>query len=155
MPDSNQTIVVTYTGEPQQPVRLYWKVKNRAAVLAVFRALECVDEDADWSGRWVWLYSDEASGIELTKRPDEVPVERRPIALSQIAFPAKDKMVMRFFSPERAIAAAKFFGPVVSGNSWPRLMRPRGSNSSACHQGVSDEQPYLWRCCDSWEPAAS
>ena len=123
MPATKQTIVMTHTGEPQQPVRLYWKVKNRAALVAVFRALKCVEEDADWSGRWIWLYADEASGIELAKRPNEVPEGYRPIALSRIALPEKDKLVMRFLSPERAIAAARFFAPRFGQNAIPDRFR--------------------------------
>ena len=81
---AKQPIAITHTGEPHQPVRLYWGVKNRAGVLSVFRGLRCVWEDADWAGRWIWLYDDEASSVPLPKRPDEVPEIYRPIVLAQI-----------------------------------------------------------------------
>jgi len=44
---------------------------------------------------------------------------------------------------------------VVSGNSSPRLMRPRGSNNSACRRGVSDEKSCQRRRCHSSDQPAS
>jgi len=114
---------MTRTGEPHQPVRLYWKVKNRSAVLSVFRGLRCVWEDADWAGRWIWVYADEASSVPLSKRPDEVPEIYRPIVLTHISFPAADKMIMRFRAAERAIAAALFFAPRFGQNGIPDRIR--------------------------------
>jgi len=104
-------------------VRLYWRVKNRAAVLSVFRGLRCVWEDGDWAGRWIWLYDDEASSVPLPKRPDEVPEIYRPIVLAQISFPAADKMIMRFRAVERAIAATLFFAPRFGQNAVPDRFR--------------------------------
>ncbi|MGC9985863.1 MAG: hypothetical protein ABSF35_19840, partial [Polyangia bacterium] len=120
---AKQPIAITHTGEPHQPVRLYWGVKNRAGVLSVFRGLRCVWEDADWAGRWIWLYDDEASSVPLPKRPDEVPEIYRPIVLAQISFPAADKMIMRFRAVERAIAATLFFAPRFGQNAVPDRFR--------------------------------
>ena len=120
---AKQPIAITHTGEPHQPVRLYWRVKNRPAVLSVFHGLRCVWEDADWAGRWIWLYADEASSVPLPKRPDEVPEIYRPIVLAQISFPAADKMIMRFRAVERAIAATLFFAPRFGQNAVPDRFR--------------------------------
>jgi hypothetical protein len=104
-------VVVTQTGEPHQPVRLYWKVKNRAAVLSVSRSLRCVWQDADRAGRWLWVYDDEARSIALPKGAHEVPEVHRPIVLARISFPAPGRMVMRLSSTDRGVAAAVFFSP--------------------------------------------
>jgi hypothetical protein len=104
-------IAVTRTGEPHQPVRLYWRVKNRGAVLSVLRGLSCVWADADGTGRWLWVYDDEATSIELPKRAHEIPEVYRPIVLARVSFPAPGKMVMRFSSTVRAVAGARFFSP--------------------------------------------
>jgi len=44
---------------------------------------------------------------------------------------------------------------VPSGNSSPRLTRPPDGSSSACHQGVSDEQPCQRRRCHWSDQPAS
>jgi hypothetical protein len=114
---------MTRTGEPHQSVRLCWKVKNRPAVLSVFRGLRCVWEDADWAGRWIWVYDNGASSVPLFKRPDEVPEMYRPIVLAQISFPTADKMLMRFRAAERAIAAARFFSTRFGQHAVPDRIR--------------------------------
>jgi hypothetical protein len=114
---------MTQTGEPHQPVRLYWKVRNRSAVLSVFRGLSCVWKDADRAGYWIWVHDDEASSVPLSKRPDEVPEIYRPIALARISFPEAGRMIMRLRSAERAIGAALFFSPRLGQNATPDRIR--------------------------------
>lgn len=53
------------------------------------------------------------------------------------------------------LVLADAHSPVPSGNLSPRLMRPRGSNNSACHRGASDEQPCQRRRCHSSDQPAS
>ena len=47
---------------------------------------------------------------------------------------------------------SRFAAPVPSGNSSPRLTRPPDGSSSACHQGVSDEQPWDRGRAARWGP---
>lgn len=116
-------IVLTETMEPTQPVRLIWKVQNRAGVLAVLRGLRCVCRDAQHSGRWLWTYEHEAASVGLGKRLDEIPAEEYPILLARIAFPSSRQMVMRFRAPDRAISAAQFFGPRFGEDAVPDRIR--------------------------------
>ena len=141
-----QPIVMTRTGEFHQPVRLYWKVKNRPAVLSVFRGLRCVWEDEDWAGRWLWVYDNEASSVPLSKRPDEVPAMYRPIVLAQISFPTADKMIMRFRAAERAIAAALFFSTRFGQHAVPD--RIRILNRLATAEEVEREAHYYDKLLD-------
>jgi hypothetical protein len=55
------------------------------------------------------MYEDEATSADLQKRIDEIPSDFRPVVLSEMSFPQPRSMVMRFRSPERAVAAARFF----------------------------------------------
>lgn len=122
MKDKN-TLIATHTSEPVQPTRLYWKVANLVKVRRTFADLSCIWKDAERAGGWMWMYSDEATSIGLAKRPDEVPEEFRPIALSSISFPRPGAMMMRCRSPERALAAAKFFAPRFGDSAIPDRIR--------------------------------
>jgi hypothetical protein len=121
--EAKNTLVTTHTSEPVQPTRLYWKVANLAKVRRAFASLNCIWRDAERAGGWMWMYSDEATSIGLAKRPDEVPEEFRPIALSSISFPRPGTMMMRFRSPDRALAAAKFFAPRLGTSAIPDRIR--------------------------------
>jgi hypothetical protein len=55
------------------------------------------------------MYEDEATGADLLKRIDDIPEDVRPVVLSEMSFPQPRSMVMRFRSPDRAVAAARFF----------------------------------------------
>jgi hypothetical protein len=101
--------VTTHTGEPIQPVRLYFRVRNKVAVETVFRGLACVLRDGERPGTWLWMYEDEATSADLQKRINEISSDFRPVVLSEMSFPQPRSMVMRFRSPDRAVAAARFF----------------------------------------------
>jgi integration host factor subunit beta len=116
-------VVLTETVEPTQPVRLIWKVQNRAGVLSIFRDLRCVRQDAQHPDRWLWTYEHEAASVGLGKRSDDIPDEEYPILLARISFPSPREMVMRFCAPDRAISAAHFFGPRFGGNAVPDRIR--------------------------------
>ena len=104
-------LLVTTTGEPLQPVRLYYTIPNKRAVTRVFERLRCmVDTKAEG---WLWHYEDEAAAMALSKRPEDLPSEVRPIIVGSLRFPSKDTMVLHVRSFDRAIEAAKFFGPLL------------------------------------------
>ena len=63
MPSAKQ-LLMTMTGEIHQPVRLYYQVFDQAAVVKVFSALRCMDDDRDQT-RWVWLYHGEAKKLKF------------------------------------------------------------------------------------------
>jgi len=57
---SDRPLPATTTGEPFQPVRLHYSVRDRRRLEACLRKLRCMDFDED-RNRWVWLYDGEAS----------------------------------------------------------------------------------------------
>lgn len=109
------------TGEPFQPVRLYYSVPNKVAATRIFLALRCMADDG--SGAWLWHYDEEASALTFARPRNELPPEVHPIVLGRFNFPAKDKMVLAVRSGERAIEAAKFFGPLFGEKVILRRMR--------------------------------
>ena len=104
MPDG-KALLGTMTGELFQPVRLYYQVEKPKMVLAAFRKLKCIEHVPE-QGRWVWLYTKEASKIEFKKRPD---VPDTPVVLGSFFMREDHKMYLDLRSIERLLAAIPFF----------------------------------------------
>jgi hypothetical protein len=98
------------TGEPLQPVRLYYSIPNKVAARRIFLALRCMVDEG--SGAWLWHYEEEVSALTFARPRHELPEEVHPIILGRFRFPSKDKMILAVRSGERAIEAAKFFAPL-------------------------------------------
>jgi hypothetical protein len=58
-----------------------------------------------------WLFHAESAGLEIGAGYDAVPKDLRPIILGWVRFPKTGGMTVQTTSAERAIAAARFFGP--------------------------------------------
>ena len=96
---------VTMTGEPFQPVRLYYAIPDRSFVMRRLKGLACVVE-APAERCLHWLFEAEAAALPIGAGYDAVPEERRPIVLGRIRFPANGGMTIQTNSANRAIAAA-------------------------------------------------
>ncbi|MDH5672804.1 MAG: hypothetical protein OEZ06_11685 [Myxococcales bacterium] len=108
---NQRSLLVTMTKEPFQPVRLYYRIPSRLAVLAKLRGLECTVEDPI-ERCWQWLYHGETKSLRFaTAGYEDVPKERQPIILGRIRFPKSGGMTLQTNSIERAVQAAKFFAP--------------------------------------------
>ena len=108
LPTTRQ-LLVTMTGEPLQPIRLYYDVPNKASVARVFAALLCtVKENEGWN----WQDEHEAGALEFARPRAELPPEVHPIILGHFRFSSNDAMVLAVRSADRAVAAAKFFAPL-------------------------------------------
>jgi len=92
------------------PVRLYYSIPGRAFVTTRLRTLRCVTE-VPVDRCWHWLFHAESAGLEIGAGYEAVPEDRRPIILGWIRFPKNGGMTIQTTSAERAIAAARFFGP--------------------------------------------
>lgn len=103
-------LLVTMTREPFQSVRLYYSIPSRPFVTESLRSLSCVVEVPD-ERCWQWHYDAEAASLPIAAGYDAVPPERRPIVLGRIRFPKSGGMTMQTNSIDRAVAAARFFGP--------------------------------------------
>lgn len=111
MAAGGSVVVTTHTGEPVQPARLRFRVVRRSDVERALLGLECVFRNADRSSDWQWHYSDEADGLDFPKRTDQIPKAIQPVVLAEMSFSDPRRLVMRLRSPDRAIAAARFFCP--------------------------------------------
>ena len=113
LPESDTRLLVTMTGEPIQPVRLYYRIPSRVYVVMRLRSLGSVNK-VPQSGEWEWLYHSETRDLQFGPRSyAEVLEEVQPIVLGRIRFPKKAGMRIDVRSVSRAIEAARFFGPIL------------------------------------------
>jgi len=126
------------TKEPFQPVRLYYRIPSRSAVIGKLRGLECMAEDRE-ERSWQWLYHGETKSLRFaTAGYDDVPKERQPIILGRIRFPKSGGMTLQTNSIERAVQAARFLAPHLG--SRVVAMRCRVVNRCfAADEGAPDE----------------
>jgi hypothetical protein len=103
-------LLATVTGEPFQPIRLYWSIPAKAVVTHAFSALRCMDEDEE-AGCWVWLYEHEAGGLTFLKPRGDLPPGVHPIVIGRFRMPTKHRLVLELRSFERGAEAARFFAP--------------------------------------------
>lgn len=109
--DSDKTqdqLLATVTGEPCQPVRIYYRVSDKNAVNKKFGALKCMQADMV-RRRWVWLFDGEARDLEFEKKYRDIPKKRRPIVIGSFYFRPPTEMYLDLRSIERAIHAVPFF----------------------------------------------
>ncbi len=102
-------VIQTLTGDIFQPVRLYYQMHSKSAVMAMFNKLHCMsfDEPGD---RWTWLYDGEAKKLKFKQSYASIPPHRRPIVLGSFYSREDSQMYLDLGSIERAVAAAGFFG---------------------------------------------
>ena len=106
----DRALLCTVTGEPFQPVRLYYAIPDRAAVTKVFKRLGCMDDDRE-AKCWVWLYEREAARLTFGHPREKLDPRVHPIVIGRFTLD-KDRMMLAVRSNERATQAAKFFGPL-------------------------------------------
>jgi hypothetical protein len=98
------------TGEPFQPVRLYYSIPHPLFVVKKLRAMKCMLEVPP-ERCWQWLFQGEAAALRFPGGYDAVPQEKRPIVLGRIRFPKNGSMILQTNSIPRAIEGGRFFGP--------------------------------------------
>jgi hypothetical protein len=60
--NKDRALLTTVTGEPFQPVRLYYTIPSKPFVTRILSRLHCIEEERK-GGRWVWLYMAEAESL--------------------------------------------------------------------------------------------
>jgi hypothetical protein len=109
--NGERPLLCTVTGEPFQPVRLYYAIPDGSAVTKVFKHLRCMDEDRE-AKCWVWLYEREAAVLTFGQPREKLPAAVHPIVIGRFALDG-DRMVLAVRSTERAVQAARFFKPLL------------------------------------------
>lgn len=107
-------LLATTTGEPFQPVRLYYAVRNAEEIRARLLKLDCIDEGAS-PEVLEWLYEGQAAKLTFPSGGNyaRVPAHIQPIVLGRIRFPRRTAMTLQVNSTDRAIVGAQFLGPIL------------------------------------------
>ncbi len=101
-------LVVTKTGEPYQPIRVYFRISNPKTVQGAFKKLRCVIWD-DHHNSWVWLYEQEARKLRFDISYKDVDKADRPLILAEMTFPSPTEMYFDTRSIDRALYGIEFF----------------------------------------------
>ncbi|MEM9568245.1 MAG: hypothetical protein AAF974_08045, partial [Cyanobacteria bacterium P01_E01_bin.34] len=73
-----RTLCETITGEPYQPVRIYYRVLKKGAMLGRLKRLKCISPEQN-NHRWNWFYVAEAREIAYDIPYSEIPKHYRPV----------------------------------------------------------------------------
>jgi hypothetical protein len=114
--DTNKRqLLATMTGDPFQPVRLYYSIPDRSFVIKKLQSLKCMIE-VPHEQCWQWLFDAESKSLRFPGGYTDVPKEKHPIVLGRISFGNNGGMMLQTNSISRAIEGAKFFGPRFGPN---------------------------------------
>ena len=105
---ADRSLLATMTGEHFQPVRLHYKVLNRARLLRAFEKLRCLDDDAPRKRR-VWLYAHESKRLRFQRSYAQFPKELHPIVIGVFFLRTRESLLLDLRSCERALLAIPFF----------------------------------------------
>ncbi|CAK0782049.1 conserved hypothetical protein [Gammaproteobacteria bacterium] len=113
--NNQEQLVVTWTGEIFQPVRLYYRVHDRNKVEQSFRKMTSMEPEPD-KERWVWLYDGEAKSLKFKNPYSSIPKERHPIILGSFYSVNDNEIYLDVGSIERATKAVVFFDKRIRRN---------------------------------------
>ncbi len=105
---NQKQLVSVKTGEPYQPVRIYYKLLKKKTVLSAFQKLKCMEYEAI-SDRWNWLYEAEAKKLRFNNSYSSLKPSDKPLILGYFTFRGADQMLLDLRSGERAMHALDFF----------------------------------------------
>ncbi len=102
---AEKQLISVKTGEPYQPVRIYYQVLKQKTVLAALQKLKCIQREGD---RWNWLFEAEAKKLRFSRPYSSLTPADKPLILGYFTFRG-DEMLLDLRSHERAMAALDFF----------------------------------------------
>jgi len=105
---AGEALMATVTGEPFQPVRLYYQVLDHKGLMMALTKLRCLDVDPP-RGRWVWLYEHEAKSLCFQNSYKTLPPRLRPVVIGSLFTRTRDELLIDLRSCERAVLAIPFF----------------------------------------------
>jgi hypothetical protein len=106
-------LVVTKTGEPYQPIRVYFQVSNYKTLLRAFDKLNCVAWE-DLPQRWIWLYEQETRKLRFDISYKDIAKVDRPLILAEMTFPSQSEMYFDARSVDRALYGIEFFSKRIN-----------------------------------------
>lgn len=105
---TEKQLVTVKTGEPYQPVRIYYQVFKKKALLSALQKLKCIEYEPK-RDRWNWFYEAEAKKLRFTRPYSALMPADKPLILGYFTFRGNDQMLLDLRSGERAMQALDFF----------------------------------------------
>jgi hypothetical protein len=138
-PNTQKTLVVTKTGEPFQPVRIYFQVAKPKTVIGAFKKLRCMGLNPH-EDRWDWFYADETRKLRFDIPFNALPKDEGFIILGYFKFLSDEQLILDLRSFDRAIYALEFFEKRI--NRWAaRMTHIRIINRFYSADEVSERTP--------------
>ena len=103
-----RTLCQTITGEPYQPVRIYYRVLKRGAMQGRLKRLKCIAAEGG-DRRWNWSYIAEAREIAYEYPYSDIPKDYRPVPLGYFEWRSVEELHLNVFSFRGAVKALEFF----------------------------------------------
>ena len=105
---NKRALIVTVTGEPYQPSRVFYELTDPEKIQNIFSRLRCMDYDPDQL-RWVWLYHAESKKLKFLNSYSKIPINLRPIVIGSFFIISDNEMFLDVNSFERVTKAITFF----------------------------------------------
>jgi hypothetical protein len=109
MPPHVREYLSTSTGEPFQPIRLYYDVPSMSYARQRLKRLRCL---LNAGAEMAWLYEREAQGLRFEPRRMPPP-PGPPTVIGRFRFSAPTVLTLQLRSLPRARTAVQFFAPVL------------------------------------------
>ncbi len=104
----NKCLMVTLTGEPYQPTRIYYELFNISAVIQSLQKLKCIYYNRDLD-KFEWVFDNESRNLKFSNPYSSIPKEKCPIVLGLIDIKRKGQLILDVRSFGRATVAIEFF----------------------------------------------
>ena len=111
----DKCLMLTLTGEPYQPARLYYEIFDVSAVMHSLQKLKCIIYNPDMD-KLEWVYDNESRRLKFNSTYSSIPKEKRPIVLGRFSL-SKTGIYLDVRSFDRAVAAVEFFDEYIKRTS--------------------------------------
>ena len=135
-------LIMTSTEELFMPVRLYYKLHNKKALIKALRKLKCVLFSQEDEDHFVISYHKEAKKIDLAIAYQEVPKELYPIALADGYIVGNSELRVDTKSLRRAVGIVDFLVKSIIPSNIIEITAMANCNKATAVR--NEEEYYQW-----------
>ena len=135
-------LIMTSTEELFMPVRLYYKLHNKKALIKALRKLKCVLFSQEDEDHFVISYHKEAKKIDLAIAYQEVPKELYPIALADGYIVGNSELRVDTKSLRRAVGIVDFLVKSIIPSNIIEITAMANCNKATAVR--NEEEDYQW-----------
>ena len=135
-------LIMTSTEELFMPVRLYYKLHNKKALIKALKKLKCVLFSQEDENHFVISYHKEAKKIDLAIPYQEVPKELYPIALADGYIVGNSELRIDTKSLRRGVGMVDFLVKSIIPSNIIEIMAMANYNKATAAR--NEEEYYQW-----------